>query len=237
MKGLPMKNDLEAKTKILEDLELERLYLKKLIKEYITLKNNHKVLSNKDINQELITLNKYLHKIEELIDNCGKECITLNLYDLLSIISSNDNFTEKLPSILVNINESQKSQKNNFEKIMENLIKNNFNFDNYEFEDSIINLNSFYNQDIYNISNVLFARIDILPKTNLDYQSDISKQVKIIFHHNEDDNTLVLPFKLKDINITFDIKQLITINKDIKKSIIDCYQNKLNYKKIKKRGI
>lgn len=104
-----MKNDLEAKTKILEDLELERLYLKKLIKEYITLKNNHKVLSNKDINQELITLNKYLHKIEELIDNYGKECITLNLYDLLSIISSNDNFTEKLPSILVNINESQKS--------------------------------------------------------------------------------------------------------------------------------
>lgn len=232
-----MKNDLEAKTKILEDLELERLYLKKLIKEYITLKNNHKVLSNKDINQELITLNKYLHKIEELIDNYGKECITLNLYDLLSIISSNDNFTEKLPSILVNINESQKSQKNNFEKIMENLIKNNFNFDNYEFEDSIINLNSFYNQDIYNISNVLFARIDISPKTNLDYQSDINKQVKIIFHHNEDDNALVLPFKLKDINITFDIKQLITINKDIKKSIIDCYQNKLNYKKIKKRGI
>lgn len=232
-----MKNDLENKIKSLEDLELERLYLKKLIKEYITLKNNHKVLSNKDKNQELITLNKYLHKIEELIDNYGKECITLNLYVLLSIISSNDNFTEKLPSILVNINESQKSQKNNFEKIMENLIKNNFNFDNYEFEDSIINLNSFYNQDIYNISNVLFARIDISPKTSLDFQSDISKQVKIIFHHNEDDNTLVLPFKLKDINITFDIKQLITINKDIKKSIIDCYQNKLNYKKIKKRGI
>lgn len=232
-----MKNDLEAKTKILEDLELERLYLKKLIKEYITLKNNHKVLSDKDINQELIILNKYLYKIEELIDNYGKECITLNLYDLLSIISSNDNFTEKLPSILVNVIESQNNQNNTFEKLMKNLIKNNFNFDNYEFEDSIINLNSFYNQEIYNIFNVLCARIDILPETNLDFQSDISKQVKIIFHHNEDDNTLVLPFKLKDINITFDIKQLITINKDIKKSIIDCYQNKLNYKKIKKRGI
>lgn len=232
-----MKKDLENQIKSLEDLEIERLYFKKLINEYIILKNNHKILSDKDINQELIILNKYLYKIEELIDNYGKETITINLYDLLSIISSNDNFTEKLPSILVNINESQKSQKNNFEKIMENLIKNNFNFDNYEFEDSIINLNSFYNQDIYNISNVLFARIDISPKTSLDFQSDISKQVKIIFHHNEDDNALVLPFKLKDINITFDIKQLITINKDIKKSIIDCYQNKLNYKKIKKRGI
>ena len=232
-----MKNDLENKIKSLEDLEIERLYFKKLINEYITLKNNHKILSDKDINQELIILNKYLYKIEELIDNYGKETITLNLYDLLSIISSNDNFTEKLPSIFVNVIESQNSQNNTFEKLMENLIKNNFNFDNYEFEDSIINLNMFYNQKIYNIFNVLCARIDILPETNLDFQSDISKQVKIIFHHNEDDNTLVLPFKLKDINITFDIKQLITINKDIKKSIIDCYQNKLNYKKIKKRGI
>lgn len=232
-----MKNDLENKIKSLEDLELERLYLKKLIKEYITLKNNHKVLSDKDINQELIILNKYLHKIEELIDKYGEECITLNLYDLLSIISSNDDITEKLPSILINVSESQNIQKNNFEKLMENLIKNNFNFDNYEFEDSIINLNLFYNQDIYNISNVLCATIDILPETSLDFQSDISKQVKIIFHHNEYDNALVLPFNLKDINITFDIKQLITINKDIKKSLIDCYQNKLNYKKIKKRGI
>ena len=232
-----MKNDLENKIKSLEDLEIERLYFKKLINEYITLKNNHKILSDKDINQELIILNKYLYKIEELIDNYGKETTTLNLYDLLSVISSNDNFTEKLPSIFVNVIESQNSQNNTFEKLMENLIKNNFNFDNYEFENSIINLNPFYNQEIYNIFNVLCARIDILPETNLDFQSDISKQVKIIFHHNEDDNTLVLPFKLKDINITFDIKQLITINKDIKKSIIDCYQNKLNYKKIKKRGI
>ena len=32
---------------------------------------------------------------------------------------------------------------------MKNLIKNNFNFDNYEFENSIINLNPFYNQEIY----------------------------------------------------------------------------------------
>ena len=156
-----MKNDLENTINALEDLELERLYLKKLINEYITLKNNHKILSGKDINQELITLNKYLHKVQELIDNYGKETITLNLYDLLSIISSNDNFTKKLPSIFVNVIESQNSQNNTFEKLMKNLIKNNFNFDNYEFEDSIINLNPFYNQEIYNIFNVLCARIDI----------------------------------------------------------------------------
>lgn len=135
-----MKNDLENKIKSLEDLEIERTYLKKLINEYITLKNNHKILSGKDINQELITLNKYLHKVQELIDNYGKETITLNLYDLLSIISSKDNFTKKLPSIFVNVIESQNSQNNTFEKLMKNLIKNNFNFDNYEFEDSIINL-------------------------------------------------------------------------------------------------
>lgn len=220
-----MKNDLENKIKSLEDLEIERTYLKKLINEYITLKNNHKILSDKDINQELITLNKYLHKAQELIDNYGKETITLNLYDLLSIISSNDNFTKKLPSIFVNVIESQNSQNNTFEKIMKNLIKNNFNFDNYEFEDSIINLNPFYNQEIYNIFNVLCARIDISPKTNLDFQSDISKQVKIIFHHNEDDNVLVQQLNLEDINITFDIKQLITINKDIKQAIINCLKN------------
>ena len=220
-----MKNDLENTINALEDLELERLYLKKLINEYITLKNNHKILSDKDINQELITLNKYLHKVQELIDNYGKETITLNLYDLLSIISSNDNFTEKLPSIFVNVIESQNSQNNTFEKLMKNLIKNNFNFDNYEFEDSIINLNPFYNQEIYNIFNVLCARIDISPKTNLDFQSDISKQVKIIFHHNEDDNVLVQQLNLEDINITFDIRQLITINKDIKQSIINCLKN------------
>lgn len=220
-----MKNDLENKIKSLEDLEIERTYLKKLINEYITLKNNHKILSDKDINQELITLNKYLHKVQELIDNYGKETITLNLYDLLSIISSNDNFTKKLPFIFVNVIESQNSQNNTFEKIMKNLIKNNFNFDNYEFEDSIINLNSFYNQEIYNIFNVLCARIDISPKTNLDFQSDISKQVKIIFHHNEDDNVLVQQLNLEDINITFDIKQLITINKDIKQAIINCLKN------------
>ena len=220
-----MKNDLENTINALEDLELERLYLKKLINEYITLKNNHKILSDKDINQELITLNKYLHKIQELIDNYGKETITLNLYDLLSIISSNDNFTKKLPSIFVNVIESQNSQNNTFEKLMKNLIKNNFNFDNYEFEDSIINLNPFYNQEIYNIFNVLCARIDISPKTNLDFQSDISKQVKIIFHHNEDDNVLVQQLNLEDINITFDIKQLITINKDIKQAIINCLKN------------
>ena len=220
-----MKNDLENTINALEDLELERLYLKKLINEYITLKNNHKILSDKDINQELITLNKYLHKVQELIDNYGKETITLNLYDLLSIISSNDNFTKKLPFIFVNVIESQNSQNNTFEKIMKNLIKNNFNFDNYEFEDSIINLNSFYNQEIYNIFNVLCARIDISPKTNLDFQSDISKQVKIIFHHNEDDNVLVQQLNLEDINITFDIKQLITINKDIKQAIINCLKN------------
>lgn len=220
-----MKNDLENKIKSLEDLELERLYLKKLINEYITLKNNHKILSGKDINQELITLNKYLHKVQELIDNYGKETITLNLYDLLSIISSNDNFTKKLPFIFVNVIESQNSQNNTFEKLMKNLIKNNFNFDNYEFEDSIINLNPFYNQEIYNIFNVLCARIDISPKTNLDFQSDISKQVEIIFHHNEDDNVLVQQLNLEDINITFDIRQLITINKDIKQAIINCLKN------------
>lgn len=220
-----MKNDLENTINALEDLELERLYLKKLINEYITLKNNHKILSGKDINQELITLNKYLHKVQELIDNYGKETITLNLYDLLSIISSNDNFTKKLPSIFVNVIESQNSQNNTFEKLMKNLIKNNFNFDNYEFEDSIINLNPFYNQEIYNIFNVLCAKIDILPKTNLDFQSDISKQVEIIFHHNEDDNVLVQQLNLEDINITFDIKQLITINKDIKQAIINCLKN------------
>ena len=220
-----MKNDLENTINALEDLELERLYLKKLINEYITLKNNHKILSGKDINQELITLNKYLHKVQELIDNYGKETITLNLYDLLSIISSNDNFTKKLPSIFVNVIESQNSQNNTFEKLMKNLIKNNFNFDNYEFEDSIINLNPFYNQEIYNIFNVLCARIDISPKTNLDFQSDISKQVEVIFHHNEDDNVLVQQLNLEDINITFDIKQLITINKDIKQAIINCLKN------------
>ena len=220
-----MKNDLENTINALDDLELERLYLKKLMNEYITLKNNHKILSDKDINQELITLNKYLHKAQELIDNYGKETITLNLYDLLSIISSNDNFTKKLPSIFVNVIESQNSQNNTFEKLMKNLIKNNFNFDNYEFEDSIINLNPFYNQEIYNIFNVLCARIDISPKTNLDFQSDISKQVEIIFHHNEDDNVLVQQLNLEDINITFDIKQLITINKDIKQAIINCLKN------------
>ena len=220
-----MKNDLENTINALEDLELERLYLKKLINEYITLKNNHKILSGKDINQELITLNKYLHKVQELIDNYGKETITLNLYDLLSIISSNDNFTKKLPSIFVNVIESQNIQNNTFEKLMKNLIKNNFNFDNYEFEDSIINLNPFYNQEIYNIFNVLCARIDISPKTNLDFQSDISKQVEIIFHHNEDDNVLVQQLNLEDINITFDIRQLITINKDIKQAIINCLKN------------
>ena len=220
-----MKNDLENTINALEDLELERLYLKKLINEYITLKNNHKILSGKDINQELITLNKYLHKVQELIDNYGKETITLNLYDLLSIISSNDNFTKKIPSIFVNVIESQNSQNNTFEKIMKNLIKNNFNFDNYEFEDSIINLNPFYNQEIYNIFNVLCARIDISPKTNLDFQSDISKQVEVIFHHNEDDNVLVQQFNLEDINITFDIRELITINKDIKQAIINCLKN------------
>lgn len=220
-----MKNDLENTINALKDLELERLYLKKLINEYITLKNNHKILSGKDINQELITLNKYLHKVQELIDNYGKETITLNLYDLLSIISSNDNFTKKLPSIFVNVIESQNSQNNTFEKLMKNLIKNNFNFDNYEFEDSIINLNPFYNQEIYNIFNVLCARIDISPKTNLDFQSDISKQVEIIFHHNEDDIVLVQQLNLEDINITFDIKQLITINKDIKQAIINCLKN------------
>lgn len=220
-----MKNDLENTINALEDLELERLYLKKLMNEYITLKNNHKILSDKDINQELITLNKYLHKAQELIDNYGKETITLNLYDLLSIISSNDNFTKKLPSIFVNVIESQNSQNNTFEKLMKNLIKNNFNFDNYEFEDSIINLNPFYNQEIYNIFNVLCARIDISPKTNLDFQSDISKQVEIIFHHNEDDNVLVQQLNLEDINITFDIRQLITINKDIKQAIINCLKN------------
>lgn len=220
-----MKNDLENKIKSLEDLEIERTYLKKLINEYITLKNNHKILSGKDINQELIILNKYLHKVQELIDNYGKETITLNLYDLLSIISSNDNFTKKLPSIFVNVIESQNSQNNTFEKLMKNLIKNNFNFDNYEFEDSIINLNPFYNQEIYNIFNLLCARIDISPKTNLDFQSDISKQVEIIFHHNEDDIVLVQQLNLEDINITFDIKQLITINKDIKQAIINCLKN------------
>ena len=220
-----MKNDLENKIKSLEDLEIERTYLKKLINEYITLKNNHKILSDKDINQELIILNKYLHKVQELIDNYGQETITLNLYDLLSIISSNDNFTKKLPSIFVNVIESQNSQNNTFEKLMKNLIKNNFNFDNYEFENSIINLNPFYNQEIYNIFNVLYARIDISPKTNLDFQSDISKQVKIIFHHNENDNVLVQQLNLEDINITFDIKQLITINKDIKQAIINCLKN------------
>lgn len=220
-----MKNDLENKIKSLEDLEIERTYLKKLINEYITLKNNHKILSDKDINQELIILNKYLHKVQELIDNYDKETITLNLYDLLSIISSNDNFTKKLPFIFVNVIESQNSQNNTFEKLMKNLIKNNFNFDNYEFEYSIINLNSFYNQEIYNIFNVLCARMDISPKTNLDFQSDISKQVKIIFHHNEDDNVLVQQLNLEDINITFDIKQLITINKDIKQAIINCLKN------------
>ena len=220
-----MKNDLENTINALEDLELERLYLKKLINEYITLKNNHRILSGKDINQELITLNKYLHKVQELIDNYGKETITLNLYDLLSIISANDNFTKKLPSIFVNVIESQNSQNNTFEKLMKNLIKNNFNFDNYEFEDSIINLNPFYNQEIYNIFNVLCARIDISPKTNLDFQSDISKQVEVIFHHNEDDNVLVQQFNLEDINITFDIRELITINKDIKQAIINCLKN------------
>ena len=84
---------------------------------------------------------------------------------------------------------------------------------------------SMINKEIYNIFNVLCARIDISPKTNLDFQSDISKQVEIIFHHNEDDIVLVQQFNLEDINITFDIRQLITINKDIKQAIINCLKN------------
>ena len=36
---------------------------------------------------------------------------------------------------------------------------------------------------------------------------------------------LVQQLNLDDINITFDIKQLITINKDIKQAIINCLKN------------
>ena len=49
-----MKNDLENTINALEDLELERLYLKKLINEYITLKNTIiSQLSNNKVSKEV----------------------------------------------------------------------------------------------------------------------------------------------------------------------------------------
>lgn len=228
-----MNNDnVISKIEEIEKLEQVRKYLSHLIKEYIILEKNN---SEKDIENENILkcTKKYLKKVNSLIAEYGKEKITISLSELINNLGISNNSINMIPNIYINVIPALGVNSNKLEEIMRNSIISKFNIGSYEFDNSIINLNLFFNEDMANLSNVINAKVDIISDDVYDIDSpNVSNSISLIFYCNYGDDIIMKFVKPEDLSITFDISELLSINLVIKNAIMKCLKDNVKVKKI-----
>lgn len=228
-----MNNDnVISKIEEIEELEQVRKYLSHLIKEYIILEQNN---SEKDIenNHILKCTKKYLKKVNSLIAQYGKEKITISLSELINNLGISNNSINMIPNIYINVIPALGVSSNKLEKIMRNSIISKFNIGGYEFEDSIINLNLFFNEDIASLNNILMAKIDVISDDVYDIDSpNVSNSISLIFYCNYGDDIIMKFVKPEDLSITFDISELLSVNPVIKNAIMKYLKDNVKVKKI-----
>lgn len=228
-----MNNDnVISKIEEIEKLEQVRKYLSHLIKEYIILEKNN---SEKDIENENILkcTKKYLKKVNSLIAEYGKEKITISLSELINNLGISNNSINMIPNIYINVIPALGVNSNKLEEIMRNSIISKFNIGSYEFDNSIINLNLFFNEDMANLSNVINAKVDVISDDVYDIDSpNVSNSISLIFYCNYGDDIIMKFVKPEDLSITFDISELLSINLVIKNAIMKCLKDNVKVKKI-----
>ena len=228
-----MNNDnVISKIEEIEKLEQVRKYLSHLIKEYIILEKNN---SEKDIENENILkcTKKYLKKVNSLIAEYGKEKITISLSELINNLGISNNSINMIPNIYINVIPALGVNSNKLEEIMRNSIISKFNIGSYEFDNSIINLNLFFNEDMANLSNVINAKVDVISDDVYDIDSpNVFNSISLIFYCNYGDDIIMKFVKTEDLSITFDISELLSINLVIKNAIMKCLKDNVKVKKI-----
>lgn len=228
-----MNNDnVISKIEEIEELEQVRKYLSYLIKEYIILEKNN---SEKDIENDHILkcTKKYLKKINSLIAEYGKEKITISLSELINNLGISNNSINMIPNIYINVIPALGVNSNKLEEIMRNSIISKFNIGSYEFDNSTINLNLFFNEDVANLHNVINAKVDVISDDVYDIDSpNVSNSISLIFYCNYGDDIIMKFVKPEDLSLTFDISELLSVNPVIKNAIMKCLKDNVKVKKI-----
>lgn len=228
-----MNNDnVISKIEEIEELEQVRKYLNHLIKEYIILEKNN---NEKDIENDHILkcTKKYLKKVNGLIAQYGKEKITISLSELINNLGKSNNSINMIPNIYINVIPALSISSNKFEEIMRNSIISKFNIGSYEFDNSTINLNLFFNEDVANLYNVINAKVDVISDDVYDIDSpNVSNSISLIFYCNYGDDIIMKFVKPEDLSLTFDISELLSVNPVIKNAIMKCLNDNVKVKKL-----
>lgn len=225
-------NNVISEIEEIEELEQVRKYLSHLIKEYIILEQNN---SEKDIENDHILkcTKKYLKKVNSLIAQYGKEKITISLSELINNLGISNNSINMIPNIYVNVIPALGVSSNKLEKIMRNSIISKFNIGSYEFDNSTINLNLFFNEDVANLYNVIKAKVDVISDDVYDIDSpNVSNSISLIFYCNYGDDIIMKFVKPEDLSLTFDISELLSVNPAIKNAIMKCLKDNVKVKKL-----
>lgn len=215
----------------IEELEGIRKNIIHIIKEYIILENSNDTDIEND--HTLISTKKYLKKINRLIAEYGKEKITISLSDLIYNLSVNNKSISLIPNIYINVIPKLGGNLNKLEEDMRNSIISKFNISVYEFDDSIINLNLFFNEDVASLNNVINAKVDIISDNIYDIGSyRLSNCVPLIFYCNYGDDIIMKYVKPENLTLTFDISELLSLNSVIKEAVMNCLNRNSKVKKI-----
>ena len=215
----------------IEELEGIRKNIIHIIKEYIILENSNDTDIEND--HTLISTKKYLKKINRLIAEYGKEKITISLSDLIYNLSVNNKSISLIPNIYINVIPKLGGNFNKLEEDMRNSIISKFNISVYEFDDSIINLNLFFNEDVASLNNVINAKVDIISDNIYDIGSyRLSNCVPLIFYCNYGDDIIMKYVKPENLTLTFDISELLSLNSVIKEAVMNCLNRNSKVKKI-----
>lgn len=215
----------------IEELEGIRKNIIHIIKEYIILENSNDTDIEND--HTLISTKKYLKKINRLIAEYGKEKITISLGDLINNLSVNNKSISLIPNIYINVIPKLGGNLNKLEEDMRNSIISKFNINSYEFDNSIINLNLFFNEDVASLNNVINAKVDIISDNIYDIGSyRLSNCVPLIFYCNYGDDIIMKYVKPENLTLTFDISELLSLNSVIKEAVMNCLNRNSKVKKI-----
>ena len=220
------------KIKELEELESRRKNTIYFIEKYISIESNNdrESLENEPI---IKNLKSQLKETNRLIAEYGKEKITISLGDLINNLSVNNKSISLIPNIYINVIPKLGGNLNKLEEDMRNSIISKFNISVYEFDDSIINLNLFFNEDVASLNNVINAKVDIISDNIYDIGSyRLSNCVPLIFYCNYGDDIIMKYVKPENLTLTFDISELLSLNSVIKEAVMNCLNRNSKVKKI-----
>ena len=138
-----------------------------------------------------------------------------------------------IPNIYINVIPKLGGNFNKLEEDMRNSIISKFNINSYEFDNSIINLNLFFNEDVASLNNVINAKVDIISDNIYDIGSyRLSNCVPLIFYCNYGDDIIMKYVKPENLTLTFDISELLSLNSVIKEAVMNCLNRNSKVKKI-----